>query len=48
LKLFGVIVNRRSAIKPYAAIVGTPPAEMREKNATGLARMVHKRTEAKI
>lgn len=48
MKLSGVIVNRKSAIKPYAAIVGTPPAETRDVNATWLGRMVHNMAALKM
>ena len=34
LKSFGVIVNLNNAMRPYAAVVGIPPAEIREVKAT--------------
>ena len=43
MKWFGVIVRRSNAINPYAAIVGIPPAEIRDVNATWLGRIVQRR-----
>ena len=43
----GVIVRRSNAIKPYAAVVGIPPAEINEVKATWLGRMVHNNTAPK-
>jgi hypothetical protein len=41
------MVNRRRAISPYAAMVGTLPAETNDVNATWLGRIVHRRVAAK-
>ena len=35
-------------MSPYAAIVGTPPAEIRDVNATWLGRIVHNRAAPNI
>lgn len=42
------VMNRRSvAISPYAAIVGTPPAEIKDVNATWLGSIVHSKAAPK-
>lgn len=43
----GVTVRRKRAINPYAAIVGTPPAETREVKATLEGRIVQRRMAPK-
>ena len=47
LKSFLVWVSLNSAMRPYAAIVGTAPAEMSEVKATPLGRIVQSRTVPK-
>ncbi len=47
MKLSGVQVRRSSAIRPYAAIVGTPPADTSEVKATWLGKIVHRMVAAK-
>lgn len=42
-----VMVRRKSAMRPYAAIVGTPPADTSDVNATVLGRIVHRMTAPK-
>jgi hypothetical protein len=42
------MVSLNNAINPYAAIVGTPPAEIREVNATLLGKIVHKMIAPKM
>jgi hypothetical protein len=48
LKSFGVMVNLNNAMSPYAAVVGIPPAEMREVKATWLGRIVQRREAPKM
>lgn len=45
--LSGVIVKRKSEINPYAAIVGRPPAEIKDWKAFWLGRMVQMSTAPK-
>ena len=48
MKWFGVIVNRSNEIRQYDAIVGTPPAEMSDVNATWLGRIVQRMAAPKM
>jgi len=47
LKACGVHVKRSAAMTAYAAMVGTPPADMSDVKATWLGMMEHNRTAAK-